>query len=178
MIRLFVGISIPAEIKMHLSLMAAGLPGARWTREESYHLTLRFIGEVDQGIAEDIDVALGEIGIEPFDITLSGMGFFGKAKAARALWVGVERNETLIRLQHKIEIALQRLGLPAEERKFSPHVTLARLRGTPVRRLETYIADHGAFSAGPFQTDTFTLFSSFRSSSGAIYTPEAEYELR
>ena len=103
MIRLFVGIPMPAGIRMRLSLMASGLPGARWTGEEFYHLTLRYIGEVDNGTADDIDAVLGHINVEPFDITLSGIGYFGKAKSARAVWAGVERNDTLIRLQHKIE---------------------------------------------------------------------------
>ena len=94
-----------------------------------------------------------------------------------AVWAGIERNDTLIRLQHKIEIALRYMGLPEEERKYTPHVTLAQLRGTPARRLEAYVADHGAFVAGPFQVNGFTLFSSFRSSYGAIYTREAQYEL-
>lgn len=178
MIRLFVGIPMPADIRMRLSSVASGLPGARWTREESYHLTLRYIGKVDQGTADDIDAVLGHISVEHFDIALSGIGYFGKAKSARAVWAGVERNDTLIRLQHKIETALQHMGLPAEERKYTPHVTLARLRGTPAHRLEAYVADHGAFAAGPFQVNGFTLFSSFLSSSGAIYTPEAQYELR
>ena len=95
MIRLFVGIPMPADIRMRLSLMASGLPGARWTREESYHLTLRYIGEVGQGTADDIDAVLGHINVEPFDITLSGIGYFGKAKSARAVWAGIERNDTL-----------------------------------------------------------------------------------
>lgn len=178
MIRLFVGIPMPADIRMRLSLMASGLPGAHWTRAESYHLTLRYIGEVDQGTADDIDAVLGHISVEPFAITLSSIGYFGKAKSARAVWAGVTRNDTLIRLQHKIEIALQHMGLAAEERKYTPHVTLARLRGTPVHRLEAYVADHGAFAAGPFQVSNFALFSSYPSSSGAIYTSEAQYELR
>ena len=151
--------------------------GARWTGEGSYHLTLRYIGEVDQGTAHDIDAVLGHINVEPFDITLSGIDYFGKAKSARAVWVGIDRNDTLIRLQHKIEFALQHVGLPAKERKYTPHVTLARLRDTPARRLEAYVADHVTLAAGPFQVNRFTLFSSFPSSSGAIYTREAQYEL-
>ena len=65
---------MPADIRMRLSLMTSGLPGARWTGEESYHLTLRYIGEVDQGTADDIDAVLGNINVKTFDITLSGIG--------------------------------------------------------------------------------------------------------
>lgn len=177
MVRLFIGIAIPAEIRFQLSLMASGIPGARWTPEESYHLTLRFIGEVDQGMADDIDDTLRHIRVAPFELALSGVGYFGSGRSARALWVGVAKNEALLHLQAKLETALQRMGLPAEERKYTPHVTLARLRNTRAARLETYIADHAGFQAPPFRVTEFTLFSSFLSSSGPIYTPELTYEM-
>ena len=177
MIRLFVGFPLPASVRHQVALLASGLPGARWSDSENYHLTLRFIGEVDEGTAEDIDTALLKIDVESFDVTLSGIGYFGKPKAARALWVGVAPSEPLLRLRAKIETALQRIGLPAEERKFTPHVTLAKLKGTPVPRLETYVAANALFMAGPFTVSEFTLYSSFLSSSGAIHTPEAAYAL-
>lgn len=157
--------------------MAGGLPGARWTRGENFHLTLRFIGDVDEGVAEDIDGALREIDAPPFALTIAGVGFFGKGKAARTVWAGVEASEPLIRLQRKIETAMQRIGLAAEARKYTPHITLARLKGTPPGRLESFIADHSDFYAGPVPVDAFTLYSSFLSASGAIYTPEVTYPL-
>lgn len=177
MIRLFVGFPLPAGMRQQLARLAAGLPGARWADSGSYHLTLRFIGAVDEGTAGDIDAALLAIDVEPFALTLSGVGYFGKPTAARALWVGVERSDPLLRLQAKIEAALQRIGLPAEERKYTPHVTLARLRATPARRLEDYVVGNSRFLAGPFTVHEFTLFSSFLSASGAIHTPEAAYAL-
>ena len=178
LIRLFIGIPIPADIRTQLSQIASGLPGARWRHEKSYHLTLRYIGEVDQGTADDIHAMLGYISVEPFCITLSGVGYFGKANSARAVWADVETNVTLARLRNKIETLLQRINLPAEERKYKPHVTLARLGNAPVGRLEAYIINHGDFAAKPFKVSAFTLFSSSRSSSGSIYIPEAVYKLR
>ena len=177
MIRLFVGIPIPADIESHLSMMLAGLPGARWVNEENYHLTLRFIGEVDEGLAGDIDVTLGQINHPIFELSLEGVGYFGKPNAARAVWAGVAKSENLLHLHAKIETALQRMGQPAEERKYTPHVTLARIRGTPKAKLDEYIAGHMGFAAGPIAVRSFTLFSSFLSSSGAIYIPEANYTL-
>ena len=177
MIRLFVGIPIPADIKLRLSLMSGGLPGARWVNEENYHLTLRFIGEVDEGLADDIDATLGQIDHAAFELSLEGAGYFGKPNAARAVWAGVAKSENLLHLHAKIETALQRMGQPAEERKYTPHVTLARMRGTPKAKLDEYIAGHMGFAAGPIAVRSFTLFSSFLSSSGAIYIPEANYTL-
>ncbi len=177
MIRLFVGIPIPADIRLRLSMMSAGLPGTRWVNEENYHLTLRFIGEVDEGLADDIDATLGQIDHAAFELSLEGVGYFGKPNAARAVWAGVAKSENLLHLHAKIETALQRMGQPAEERKYTPHVTLARMRGTPKAKLDEYIAGHMGFAAGPIAVRSFTLFSSFLSSSGAIYIPEANYTL-
>ena len=112
-----------------------------------------------------------------FDITLDGVGLFGKPSAARVLWAGVRKCEKLMRLQAKIETALQMSGLPPEERKFSPHITLARLNGAPFLRVQRFLADNGHFLAGPIAVDRFVLFSSFRSASGAIYAAEADYPL-
>ena len=160
-----------------LSVMTSGLPGARWTRPENFHLTLRFVGEVDEGTAEDIHSALTSITALPLDISLSGVGYFCKAKAARTVWVGVEQNEHLTRLQQKTESALQRIGLAAEERKFTPHVTLARLRGTPRGRLEDFVGGHTGFRTSYFHVEKFSLYSSFLASSGPIYRPEVDYPL-
>ena len=168
---------MPFDISERLSAVAGGLPGARWTRDENFHLTLRFIGDVDEGVADDVDGALLEIDAPPFDVFIAGIGYFGKAKAARSVWAGVETSEPLTRLQQKIESAIQRIGFAGEERKYTPHITLACLKGTPQGRLENFVADHRDFCAGPVHVDTFTLYSSFLSSSGAIYTPEVTYPL-
>ena len=177
MIRLFVGLPIPADIRLNLSMMSAGLPGAKWVKEESFHVTLRFIGEVDEGVADDIDATLSQINHASFHLSLEGVSYFGKPNAARAVWAGVARNDDLIHLHTKIETALQRMGQPAEERKYTPHVTLARMRGTPKNKLNEYITGHINLRSRPFSIGCFTLFSSFLSSSGAIYTPEAIYTL-
>ena len=177
MIRLFVGIELPETMRERLAGLCAGVPGAKWVAPENLHLTLRFIGEVEYGLADDIDAALMKLQAPRFDMVLDGVGFFGKASAARTLWVGVRKCAALTRLQGKIEIAVQRLGLPAEERKFSPHVTLARLRGAPAARLQRFVGENGHFLAEPIPVDHFVLYSSALGNSGAVYTPEARYPL-
>jgi RNA 2',3'-cyclic 3'-phosphodiesterase len=177
MIRLFVAIPIPETVRLQLSMMCSGAPGAKWVAPENYHLSLRFIGEVEYGVADDIDAALSEIHAPSFLLEISGAGYFGKGEKARILWAGVAPQTHLDHLQAKVESALVRAGLPAEGRRFSPHVTLARLKRPDPARLDAYIGEHAGFHVSPFPVDRFVLYSSFLSGSGAIYTPEADYPL-
>src|ERR1700745_3355599 len=95
MLRLFVGIEFPPELKLRLSLLETGIPGARWVDPGNLHLTLRFIGEVDEGMASDIDAALARIRAPGFAVTLAGAGCFG-GERARVLWVGGEDSPPLV----------------------------------------------------------------------------------
>ena len=172
MLRLFVGIDLPPELKLRVSLLASGLPSARWVDAGNYHVTIRFIGEVDEGMAGDIDTALLRIRAPRFAITLAGLGTFGD----RQLYVAVERNEALTFLRDKVESAMVRLGLEPEGRRFTPHVTLARLKGAD-GKLEAYLLEHGLFRAKPFDVRHFSLVASYATKSGSIYEDAAEYPL-
>jgi 2'-5' RNA ligase len=174
MLRLFVGIALPPEIKLRLSLIAAGVPGARWVDPGNYHVTLRFIGDVDEGMAGDIDAALTQIRAGSFSVVLSGVGQFGD----RMLWAGIEKNPALLHLRDKVESALVRLGLEPETRRYAPHVTLARLKGVSEGRLQAFIQEHALFRAEPFAVDRFSLIASYLTKSGAIYEDQADYALR
>ena len=174
--RLFVALALPEHVTQSLLAMQSGVPGARWSTREQLHLTLRFIGEVDGRDANAIDEALASISAPRFTLELKGVGSFG-GKNPRALWAGVAPNEALIHLQRKIESAIQRLGFPAEERKYIPHVTLARLRAAPAGRVMDYLADHALYTSGPFAADQFILYSSKTTLHGSIYVAEREYML-
>src|ERR1700729_4052105 len=113
MLRLFVGIEFPPELKLRLSLLQSGVAGARWVDPGNLHLTLRFIGEVSEAVAADVDEALLRLKARRFTVQLAGGGVFGNGKP-RQLWVGVERDPALGTLQSKIELALVRVGLPPE----------------------------------------------------------------
>lgn len=173
MLRLFVGIALPPELKLRLSLLAAGVPGAKWVDPGNYHLTLRFIGEVDEGQAADIDGALAHIRAPRFDVALATVGHFG----LRMLWVGIERNPALQHLHEKVERVLNRLGFAPEERRYTPHVTLARLKGAHERKLQAYLGEHALFRAAPFSVERFSLVASYLTKSGAIYEDQADYKL-
>ena len=177
MIRLFVGLALPEDVTRRLALLGGGIPGARWMDEEQLHLTLRFIGEVDGAQFDDIRLALSAVQSPAFPLTLSGMGHFGDGRKLRALWAGVAPSPDLVGLQERVESVLVRAGLVPEGRKFTPHVTLARLRDAPVARVADFLGAHGLFSAGPFPVEEFQLFSSHLSAAGSVYDVEETYAL-
>lgn len=178
--RLFVAIGIPEELRPALVALQAGVPGARWVRPENFHLTLCFIGEVDGGLAQDIDTAMLRIQGRPFELALNGVGFFGDGAAARALYVGVADNPALVLLQQKIESALWRIGARPDRKKFLPHVSLARFAGKtePGHHLAQFMASHSLFKCPPFTVADFALYSSMIGKAGVIYRVEADYPLR
>ena len=132
--RLFTALEIPRDAALSLSLLRGGLPGARWIDVENYHITLRFIGDVEGHVADEVANALDRVRRPSFSIGLSGVGAFG-SKKPHAVWAGVTASPDLAALQGEIERICQRIGIPSDPRKFTPHVTLARLRNSqPDRR--------------------------------------------
>jgi 2'-5' RNA ligase len=177
MIRLFVAVSFPDDVRRSLASLCAGVPGARWANPDQFHLTLRFIGEVDGRVARAVYEELAGITMPAFELSLFGVGTFGDRRKAHTLWAGVRPNPALYRLQEKVDNAVLRAGLPPDRRKFAPHVTLARLNNAPFDRIGAFLSHHALYAAPGFTCDRFTLYSSFLSSSGAIYTPEQVYRL-
>jgi 2'-5' RNA ligase len=177
MLRLFVGIELPPALRLRLSLLCTGLPGARWVDPGNLHLTLRFIGEVDEGMASDIDAALARIRAPRFDVTLAGAGSFG-GERPRLLWIGIEENKPLLELQERVETALRRAGVPPDTRRYSPHLTLARLKQPDLARIQGYLAANALFRAPPIPVERFSLIASYPTKSGAIYEDQADYPLR
>jgi 2'-5' RNA ligase len=177
MIRLFVALALPTALKTQLSLLAGGIPGARWVPPENYHLTLRFIGEVEPWRAQEVDQALAGIRAPGFELSLRGLGTFEKGGRIHALWVGAEKNDGLAFLQGKVETALQRAGFEPERRRFAPHVTLARTEKAAPEKLMGFVQAHNLFRALPVEVASFTLYSSHLGKEQALYVPEVEYDL-
>ncbi len=177
MLRLFVGLGLPSAARARLGALCCGLKQARWVRSENFHLTLRFIGDVDEAMAGDINDALREIHADGFSMRLQGLGFFGSRRQARQIWVGADRTPELVRLQEKIASAIARTGLLPEGRKFVPHVTFARLRDVPPRAVADFLATREPFCVEAFPVRYFTLYSSKLSPDGPIYRAEADYPL-
>jgi RNA 2',3'-cyclic 3'-phosphodiesterase len=175
--RLFTGIEIPAEIGLALSSFRGGLPGARWVDPENYHITLRFIGDIDERMAEDVTSVLGERRQRaPISITIDGLDSFGGGKP-RAVFARISGNGELSELQGEQERLLRQVGLAPETRKFTPHVTLARLKHVSPIDVADYIATRGHFPKLTFTADRFALYSSRASLGGGPYIVEAAYPL-
>jgi 2'-5' RNA ligase len=177
MLRLFVGIAFPPELKLQLSLLCSGIRGARWVDPGNFHLTLRFIGETSEAVADDIDDALARIRARRFTLQLVGTGVFGGGDKPRSVWIGVERSPELVALRDKIELAVGRVGLAPEPRKFSPHVTLARLHKPALEELSGFLAAHAQFRAAPYVVEDFALIASFQTKAGSVYEEQADYPL-
>jgi 2'-5' RNA ligase len=176
MVRLFAGLEIPPHIAERLAMLRGGLPGARWIDPENYHLTLHFIGDIDGAAARDITAMLGRVQRPCFDLRLDGLSWFGGRKP-RAVIATAGASAPLLELQAEVERLIQRIGIEAESRKFTPHVTLARLRDSSSRQVADYLAMRGDFRAPSFPVSRFVLFSSKASVGGGPYIVEAAYPL-
>jgi 2'-5' RNA ligase len=178
--RLFTAIEIPSALRADLARLQNGVPGARWVTPENFHVTLRFIGEVDNAIASDIDAQLARIGAIGFELAIKGVGYFADGAKLRALYAAVENNPALEHLQHKVESAISRAGVRPEGRRYTPHVTLARFSGRQDagHHLAQFMASHSLWRPEPFDVEHFTLFSSVTRPEGALYRVEAEYPLQ
>jgi 2'-5' RNA ligase len=174
--RLFTGVEIPADIGQSLAMLRGGLPGARWITPENYHLTLRFIGDVDDVIAHEVASLLGRIKRDAFELHFEGLTSFGGRKP-RAVVATVSPTQALLDAQAEQERLMQRIGLEPEGRKYTPHVTLARLRDSSSRDVAEFLAARGYFRTAAFPVSRFVLFSSRNSVGGGPYVVEASYPL-
>ena len=175
--RLFAGLDLPDPLRRRLAALAGSLPGARWVPPQNYHLTLRFVGEVQAHDAEEIDHALAAIRARPFELALCGVGIFHRAGTPASLWAGVEPRAPLDRLHAKIETALQRIGLPPYRKRFVAHVSLARVDGIAETALASWLQTHNLLRSESVPITRFTLFSSLLGKEQPVYTAEVDYEL-
>jgi len=179
MMRLFVALSVPGDVAQSLMLIQGGVPGANWQAREQLHLTLSFIGEVDGRDAAAIDDALVGISAPAFSLQLHGVGQFGEGKRSRAhaLWAGARPNPALEHLQRKVDAAIRRVGAAPDAHKFTPHVTVARMRHPEPGRMVEWLTQHALYTSPEFEVGAFHLYSSKLTSDGSIYRVEQTYDL-
>jgi len=177
MIRLFAALAIPEDIAQDLVARQDRLPGARWRPPEAFHITLRFVGDVAENVAADLDAELTTLSGRPLELSLQGVGAFGEGADIHAIWAGVEENEGLRHLARSCEVAARRAGLKPDTRAYKPHVTLAYLRRPNPAEVAAWIQANNLLRTEPFRVTNFGLYSSWQSDSGSWYRVEREYPL-
>jgi len=177
MSRFFVAVDLPDPVKMAVAGLCQGIPHVRWLTPDHLHLTIRFIGEVDDALAAAVREGLAAEGLAPFTCRLRGVGRFPPKGRPRVIWTGVEAEPGLLRLAEKVERDLRLLGLAPEERPFVPHITLARLKEIPPAPVVSFLACHEQFQSEPFTVRAFHLYSSLLTPKGAIHTRVESYPL-
>jgi len=193
--RIFIGIDLDPEVRGRIARFLDGVQGfapeARWVRPESLHITLKFIGEQPPERVDAIRERLRRIESSAFEIRFGGYGFFPTAKAPRVFWIGIEAGPQLAELAEKIDMAVAELGIPREDRPFSPHLTLARAggrSGSPKWRkgdgpnsafaaLEKRLAAMGELDFGGMTAHEFILYQSQLSPNGSKYTKLQRFKL-
>lgn len=177
MIRLFIAISPPPEIRFFIQGLGRSIPGARPTPDEQLHLTLHFLGDVEGSLFNDVREELLEIQQEPFQLQIKGVGHFPPRGTPKVIWAGIAPSDELLRLHKRVGSTLRGCGVELEKRKFAPHITLARLRNSPLQRVTTFLAGNSFLESPPFTVDSFHLFSSQLGPKGALHTLEETYHL-
>ena len=174
--RLFVAIRPPEHIRDLLIDAMDDSPDFRWQSEDQLHLTLRFVGEVERPVANDLADGLTRVRSGRFGLRVHSVGRF-EQRSAGALWAGLEPKEPVAALAAKVERACVAVGLGPERRAFHPHITLARWGRGAAASLDPFLARHAALASEPFRVDAFHLYQSNLGRDGAHYEAVADYPL-
>jgi 2'-5' RNA ligase len=179
--RLFLAINIPDEIKDELCDLRITTPEVSWVRWQNYHLTLKFLGGAISSSDEmEIIRRVSQIKMEPFNLRLSSVGFFGSEKKPRILWCGVSEEPSLRELNKRCSESLASLGLIKKSdqiMKFYPHVTLGRPKKLRYEKVAEFLQTFSTYRSEVFPIDSFYLMRSDLTSEGAVYTVEEEFKL-
>jgi RNA 2',3'-cyclic 3'-phosphodiesterase len=174
--RLFIALSPPKSVRESLHAVMGGVEGARWQEDAQLHLTLRYIGEVERPLAEDIALALSRIRAEPVTLALDGIGTFDRKGVVHTIWAGVAPRSAAETLNRKVNQALAHLPLEPEDHGYLPHITIAR--GKPEYGLAEWCGAHAALSCDAFTLDAFGLYESHLTAKGSHYHLITRYPLR
>ena len=175
MARLFVGLDIHEPLAADLAEARGGVESAHWQRDNQLHLTLAFIGDTPRKVTREIEDALAGIRFDPFEVSLEGVGMFGKPRYPKILWAGVADKTPFQHLHEKIAAALGRIDVEIDRRKYKPHVTLARFRRGAEARVGDWLTSNQNLKTTAMTVDRFVLFSSERTSEGSFFRHEAEF---
>jgi 2'-5' RNA ligase len=178
--RLFTGLDLPEPVQERLDLLISHLRSRahiKWSPAYNLHITTKFIGEWPTERLEDLKAALGAIQCAPLDIAVRTLGWFPNAQKPRVFWAGVE-SSTLAVLAKATDEGCSRLGIAPEDRPFSPHLTLARIKEpVPLQPLRDAVAEIENVEFGHFSPSHFYLYRSQPGASGSIYSKLQEFPL-
>ncbi len=177
-LRLFTAIQLPPTVEQSIDAICHGLDGARWTPSHQRHITLHFLGNVEACHLKLLIETLATVNLPPFFITLNGLGQFRYGKKARLLWIKIEENRALSELHQRLGEALRLAGFPSEQRKFYPHVTVARLKQFSCQQLKDWLQLYHNFRSRSFSVEKFLLFSSQLNAQGAQHSLQALFTLK
>ena len=177
MIRLFVAIDLPEAIKPTIGSMGGTIQGSRAVQPDQLHLTLKFIGEVDSARYLDIKDFLHTIRFPTLSMQLHGVGHFPLRGEPKVIWAGIKPVEEIIQLRNMIEKTLADVGISREKKKFTPHLTLCRLKHSPSKKVARFLMENAFFESPMFEVHEFKLYSSNLTKKGAIHTVEDIFQL-
>lgn len=175
--RLFIAIELPEDIKRALGRLRVDIPGARWVPAEQIHLTLAFLGEVQETTVGRLTGELSQIQTPEFNLCFTGTGCFPDRRRPRVLWIGLGPEPRLKTLAARVHEAVLACGIPQEERPFSPHITLARLKLPAARECGAFLDQHQQEILPPISVREFTLFQSRLTPQGAVHSPIKSFRL-
>jgi len=176
--RYFVGIDLPKDVKDELKYIESAMLGAKWTKSDQYHLTIRFIGELDTELIEKLCEQLEKVEAERVPLTVEGVGQFPPKGEPKILWAGVEKDEALLNLKQIIEEQVNSIGFEKDKRNYTPHITLARLRRPRVRDIKEFVNVHSSLELPRYEVDSFHLYSSEMTEEGPVYKVEKSFRLK
>ncbi len=183
--RTFIAIELPGAVKSELAQITDELKSSRadvkWIKPEAIHLTLKFLGSIDEQKAKEVKDVLNKTakGQVPFEMSLEGLGAFPNPASPRVIWAGVKEGaQNTINLAKSLEDQLEKIGFEKEKRPFHPHLTLGRLRSLQNKgKLSNLLGSIEFKSPSTIKVTHLSLIQSTLTRSGAIYAPLYQAEL-
>ncbi len=175
--RLFIGIAIPDHITDKVLPIQTGIDATKWSKAENLHITLSFIGKVEDTIADKIVKLLRDIRMPKFQLALHGVGTFSKHDKPSFIWLGIKKENELIRLKKQIDTTLEENNIHIEQKPYNPHMTLASLNNSNLEEIDAFLEKHKDLTTDNFEVSEFVLYQSIGENGVSNYQKFKTYSL-
>lgn len=175
--RVFFGVEIPAEVKKRLLKLKSPVNGARWQSRNQLHMTLVFVGSVNDEDLETLSYAASLVAMPAFEVEVAGLAAFGRPEHPRNLWAGVGPEQPVAELYRRLSAQVAAAGFEAEHRAFKPHITVARFR-KQAASIASLLEEHKDVRFGVLPVTEFVLFESTPGAGGSVYTVIERFPLQ